>query len=54
MGLVLDRSAPRRRFATVSAAVVCATSAGLLGAAPAQAVDPDRLRSDAGCVWRTE
>ncbi len=54
MGLVVDRSAHSRRFATVSAAVVCATSAGLLGAAPAHAVDPDRLRSDAGCVWRTE
>ncbi len=54
MGLVLDRNAPRRRFAAVSAAVVCATSAGLLGAAPAHAVDPDRLRSDAGCVWRSD
>ncbi|SDU58607.1 diacylglycerol O-acyltransferase / trehalose O-mycolyltransferase [Gordonia westfalica] len=54
MGLVVDRSARSRRVATVSAAVVCATSAGLLGAAPAHAVDPDRLRSDAGCVWRTE
>ncbi|WP_223205710.1 alpha/beta hydrolase [Gordonia jinghuaiqii] len=43
----------RRRVVAMGVAVICALSAGMIGAGPGHAGAPGELRSDAGCEWRT-